>query len=238
MANIFWGQVLPALVSLAAAAFCYGIGVLCNWIKQKSDIDGDAHINNSINMAINTSQQVVNTVVGKTEQMVAEQLRQDVKDGVKPASEMQRLGALALDEVMQILGSETRELLHLHFGDVEGYITGLIENAVYQLKQNKKIKFLPMFASVGAGDIKQTADNLEKEADAPNAPQLPDMTQLGDVPKDYVQPEITSFGDAAAAASEEPKDMAQQEEVAKEEGVQETVQETTPQDAAKNNNDI
>jgi len=139
MAEVFWGQVLPALVSLAAAAVCYGIGVLTNWIRQKADIDGKNHADSVISMALYEAERIVQVVVGKTEQTVAEQLRQDVKDGKADKSELDKLGSYAFMEVKRILGQETLDLIQLHLGDVNIYLGGLIENAVYQMKQNKVV---------------------------------------------------------------------------------------------------
>lgn len=83
---------------------------------------------------------VARTVVEEFEQTVAGDLRQAVKDGKVSRDELLALGTKARDKVLSTLSTETVEALKATVGDVQGYITSLIESQVRQVKMQSKLQ--------------------------------------------------------------------------------------------------
>jgi vacuolar-type H+-ATPase subunit H len=127
-------DILLALITLGGA---YAV-LYINKLKAKADVEiakiQDEKQRKLISDAFARCNDLVVKVVGFTEQTVAKELREMVKDGKINKEELMACGKNAVDEIYSQLSDETKALLELEVNDVYGYIMNAVETEVLKIK--------------------------------------------------------------------------------------------------------
>lgn len=125
------------LVALGAAAASYYLKLYAEKIKADTKRIKDQNQAQLMWQAIDRLEDITEKVVAKTEQTVAESLRQAVKDGTADRSELLKLGKWAQEEVLQTLEPEVYQMLQDNLGDLRAYVESAVETQVKRLKDAK-----------------------------------------------------------------------------------------------------
>lgn len=124
--------IVIALLGLAGAYITVYISKLTKNLQEKTKAE-------VLNNALERLENLAVTTVTAIEQTLAEELREAVKDGKVDRSELEQLGTVAFQRVKTELGDSTIEALEGTFGDINTLIRDKIEEAVWNLKQEKEI---------------------------------------------------------------------------------------------------
>lgn len=131
-------NVAVGLVALGAAAASYYLKKGADKLKAETGSIQDQAQAKLIWHAIDRLEDTAEKVVAKTEQTVAGQLRQDVKDLKVDRSELLALGQKACDEIIQTLEPDVVKVLQDNLGDLQGYVLSTVETLVNRLKESKE----------------------------------------------------------------------------------------------------
>jgi hypothetical protein len=88
------------------------------------------------NEAINEANKIVSKIVIAIEEDTGKELKKDIKEGRARKNELDRLLELALDKLACEMKEEYRESLNKNIYKTQDYLTTLIENEVFNLKQS------------------------------------------------------------------------------------------------------
>lgn len=130
-------NVAASLVALGAAAATYYLKKGADKLKAETKKIEDQAQAQLMWHAIDRLEDTAEKAVTKTEQTVAEQLRQAVKDGKTDRSELIALGRKACQEVLQMLEPEVVDVLSRNLGDLQAYVESTVETQVNRLKEAK-----------------------------------------------------------------------------------------------------
>lgn len=131
-------NVAVGLVALGAAAASYYLKKGADKLKAETGSIQDQAQAKLIWHAIDRLEDTAEKVVAKTEQTVAGQLRQSVKDGKVNRSELEALGQKACDEILQTLEPGVVQVLQENMGDLQAYVLSTVESLVNRLKESKE----------------------------------------------------------------------------------------------------
>lgn len=137
-------QVNEAVVNIATATVALGAAYATYYLKQAAGklkaetgrIQEQAKAQ-VIWHAIDRLEDTAEKVVTETEQTVAEQLRQAVKDGKTNRSELEALGKKACNDILQTLEPEVVQVLSANLGDLQAYVKSTVETQLKRLKESK-----------------------------------------------------------------------------------------------------
>ncbi|GBF34128.1 hypothetical protein DCCM_3240 [Desulfocucumis palustris] len=88
--------------------------------------------------AIDRLEDTAEKVVAKTEQTVAEELRQAVKNGKADRSKLVALGEKACNEILQTMEPDVVNVLRANLGDLKTYVLSTVEAQVKRMKEAKE----------------------------------------------------------------------------------------------------
>lgn len=131
-------NVTTGLVALGAAAATYYLKKGAEKLKAETSRIQDQAKAQLMWHAIDRLDDTAQKVVTKTEQIMAGQLREAVKDGKVDRSELEALGQKACKEIIQTLEPEVVRVLEENLGDLQAYVTSTVESQVRQLKAAKE----------------------------------------------------------------------------------------------------
>ena len=132
-----------ALVTIAVA-FISGLSVVAiaylKVLRDKALAAVDQINNNTtsqiLNEAINKAYMLVGNVVTSLEQEEKQAILEAITDGKVTRDELNELKSIAIDRVVNQLGTESVDILTDAFGDLTQYIGDLISSKVYELKNS------------------------------------------------------------------------------------------------------
>ncbi len=127
------------LVALGAAYISYFLKQAASRLKIETDQIQDRARAQKIRYALDRLEETAERVVFKTEQTVADSLRNAVKEGKMDRSELLVLGQNACEEIIQIMEPEMVQILRTNLGDLQAYVLGVVESQVKKLKKDSKI---------------------------------------------------------------------------------------------------
>jgi len=135
-------QVNEALMNVAAGLVALGAAYAMYFLKRAADkLKAEtSHIQEQTKKqmiwhALDRLEETAEKVVLKTEQTVAGELRQALKDGKKAdRAELLALGQRACQEIMQTLEPEVVQMLQANLGDLQAYVLSIVEAQVKRLK--------------------------------------------------------------------------------------------------------
>lgn len=130
-------NVAVGLVALGAAAASYCLKKGADKLKAETRKIEDQNQSQLMWHAIDRLEDTAEKAVTKTEQTVAEQLRQAVKDGKTDRSELVALGQKVCQEVLQMLEPDVVNVLSENLGDLQAYVESTVETQVNRLKEAK-----------------------------------------------------------------------------------------------------
>jgi len=130
-------NVAAGLVALGAAAASYYLKKGADKLKAETRKIEDQNQSQLMWHAIDRLEDTAEKAVTKTEQTVAEQLRQAVKDGKMDRSELVALGQKVCQEVLQMLEPDVVNVLSENLGDLQAYVESTVETQVNRLKEAK-----------------------------------------------------------------------------------------------------
>jgi|GEM_PF-2200102 len=131
-------NVATGLMALGAAAATYYLKRGADKLKAETGRIQDQAKAQLIWHAIDRLDDTAEKVVAKTEQTLAGQLRQDVKDGKVDRAELAALGQKACREIIQTLEPEIIQVLKESLGDLEAYVMSTVEAEVLKIKEAGK----------------------------------------------------------------------------------------------------
>lgn len=134
-----------ALVTIAVA-FISGLSVVAiAYLKVLRDkaLAAVNQINNNttsqiLNEAINKAYMLVSSVVTSLEQEEKQAILDAIADGEVTKDELNKLKSIAIDKVVNQLGTESVNILADAFGDITEYIGDLVSSKVFELKLLKQ----------------------------------------------------------------------------------------------------
>ena len=130
--------VVMGLFTIGMAGITYGIQVVVNKIKVQTakikNEDQKAIIDNTLDRL----KDMVYTGVQATEVSFGKELRQSVKDGKIDKSELLNLKSVVQGEVLAGMDVKMQEVIELGVGDINVYISQLIEVALNDIKNQIK----------------------------------------------------------------------------------------------------
>lgn len=130
------GNVVAGLVVLGAALASYYLKVGADKLKAETGRIQDQAKAQMIWHALDRLEDVVEKVVLKTEQTVAGELRQALKEGKKTdRSELIALGQSACVEVLRTVEPEVVQILQANLGDLQAYVMSAVEAQVKKMKE-------------------------------------------------------------------------------------------------------
>ena len=132
-----------ALVTIAVA-FISGLSVVAiaylKVLRDKALAAVDQINNNTtsqiLNEAINKAYMLVGNVVTSLEQEEKQAILEAITDGKVTRDELNELKSIAIDRVVNQLGTESVDILTDAFGDLTQYIGDLVSSKVYELKNS------------------------------------------------------------------------------------------------------
>lgn len=131
-------NVVAGLVALGASAATYYLKRGADKLKAETDRIQDQTQAQVMWRAIDRLEDTAEKVVAKTEQTVAEELRQAIKDGKADRSELVALGKKACEEILQTLEPDVVQVLQENLGDLQAYVVSTVETEVKRLKDAKE----------------------------------------------------------------------------------------------------
>ncbi|GMQ61185.1 hypothetical protein [Vallitalea maricola] len=129
--------IVIGIISLIGAYAVKFITQLTAKAKEQTALIKNDNMTFLIREAMERINQVSKTVVTSIEQTTAKELREMVKDGEIEKEEIEKLGQKAFDEVVNVCNNE-KQYLSKWITNVDGYIQNVIEQKVFELKQETK----------------------------------------------------------------------------------------------------
>ncbi|WP_113671212.1 hypothetical protein [Vallitalea guaymasensis] len=129
--------IVIGIISLIGAYAVKFITQLTAKAKEQTTLIKNDNMTFLIREAMERINQVSKTVVTSIEQTTAKELREMVKDGEIEKEEIEKLGQKAFDEVVKVCNNE-KQYLSKWITNVDGYIQNVIEQKVFELKQETK----------------------------------------------------------------------------------------------------
>lgn len=126
--------ILTALIALVAAYALRGINALTAKIRIESAGLEDGQVRGFIDEALARLDDLAAKTVTQLEQTTAKALREAVKAGTANADDLKALGRRAVQEIIRNLSPDYRDAIGETVGDLEGYVTNMVETKVFELK--------------------------------------------------------------------------------------------------------
>lgn len=126
--------ILTALIALVAAYAMRGINALTAKIRIESANLEDDHARGFIDEALARLDDLAVKTVTQLEQTTAKTLREAVKAGSASPDELKALGRQAVQEIIHNLSPDYYDAIRETVGDLEGYVTNVVETKVFELK--------------------------------------------------------------------------------------------------------
>ncbi|MDI3480806.1 MAG: hypothetical protein PWQ97_461 [Tepidanaerobacteraceae bacterium] len=127
-------DLLIALLGLACSYAIYYIRRASEKLAAEAEKIRDEKQAELVKNAVARAKDLATTMVEKTEQTMASEMRQAVKDGKIDRVELQNLGIKVYEEVYSNLSDDVKQAIESEINDVYAYIQGLVESAVLRLK--------------------------------------------------------------------------------------------------------
>lgn len=128
---LLWEILTPlfAAAGTALAAFLsYGLTRLAQWLRGKTDNERLTHV-------INMIEEITRLAIKATNQTYAEQLK---KDGKFDAEAQKIAFEKTMASIKKSISEETMEFIGNHFGNVDQWLTVLIEGLIKEIKRKEK----------------------------------------------------------------------------------------------------
>lgn len=121
-------NILLSFLTLGGAYIIYLVNKLIIYLKQKTKSE-------ELTNALNQVNKLAETTVKSIEQTVAKEIREAVKDGKVTKDELKKLSNKAFEEIIKSLSPEYLSVLENGMGNIDIYVTNLIEQKVLELKK-------------------------------------------------------------------------------------------------------
>jgi len=131
---------LAAVVSGLFAALIAIIPKGINFLKTKAQAIKDENLRKAVDSALSGLEIVVNTVVTSLQQTIVGNLKQASKDGKLTAEQIKSIKGKAINDINTILSDEMKDILSKNYGNLDYFIEHLIEEAVFNLKNQQQNK--------------------------------------------------------------------------------------------------
>lgn len=139
-------QILLGLaIVVIGAAGAYAISVIASYYKSKKDqiigqIESNKYIKNNelAREALRIIESIVSNVVEELDDTVKKEILKATEDGKLTDEEKTNLKNTAMDLIKSEISDPVKEAASSIIGDLNNYISTLIENRVTQLKEEKK----------------------------------------------------------------------------------------------------
>lgn len=128
-----------------------------NVLKQKAitSINNmqDEKLRSTLNDAITDAANLVESVVTSLEQEEKQEILKAMEDGKVDRDELCKLKDVAINKVINQLGTESVKILESSFGNIMEYIGDLVSKQVYQLKNNQVSEAIPLEAIIESENV-------------------------------------------------------------------------------------
>lgn len=121
-------NILLSFLTLGGAYIIYLVNKLIIYLKQKTKSE-------ELTNALNQVNKLAETTVKSIEQTAAKEIREAVKDGKVTKDELKKLSNKAFEEIIKSLSPEYLSVLENGMGNIDMYVTNLIEQKVLELKK-------------------------------------------------------------------------------------------------------
>lgn len=121
-------NILLSFLTLGGAYIIYFVNKLIIYLKQKTKSE-------ELTNALNQVNKLAETTVKSIEQTAAREIREAVKDGKVTKNELKKLSNKAFEEIIKSLSPEYLSVLENGMGNIDMYVTNLIEQKVLELKK-------------------------------------------------------------------------------------------------------
>lgn len=121
-------NILLSFLTLGGAYIIYFVNKLIIYLKQKTKSE-------ELTNALNQVNKLAETTVKSIEQTAAKEIREAVKDGKVTKDELKKLSNKAFEEIIKSLSPEYLSVLENGMGNIDIYVTNLIEQKVLELKK-------------------------------------------------------------------------------------------------------
>lgn len=121
-------NILLSFLTLGGAYIIYFVNKLIIYLKQKTKSE-------ELTNALNQVNKLAETTVKSIEQTAAKEIREAVKDGKATKDELKKLSNKAFEEIIKSLSPEYLSVLENGMGNIDMYVTNLIEQKVLELKK-------------------------------------------------------------------------------------------------------
>lgn len=121
-------NILLSFLTLGGAYIIYLVNKLIIYLKQKTKSE-------ELTNALNQVNKLAETTVKSIEQTAAKEIREAVKDGKVTKDELKKLSNKAFEEIIKSLSPEYLNVLENGMGNIDIYVTNLIEQKVLELKK-------------------------------------------------------------------------------------------------------
>lgn len=121
-------NILLSFLTLGGAYIIYFVNKLIIYLKQKTKSE-------ELTNALNQVNKLAETTVKSIEQTAAKEIREAVKDGKVTKDELKKLSNKAFEEIIKSLSPEYLSVLENGMGNIDMYVTNLIEQKVLELKK-------------------------------------------------------------------------------------------------------
>lgn len=121
-------NILLSFLTLGGAYIIYFVNKLIIYLKQKTKSE-------ELTNALNQVNKLAETTVKSIEQTAAKEIREAVKDGKVTKDELKKLSNKAFEEIIKSLSPEYLNVLENGMGNIDMYVTNLIEQKVLELKK-------------------------------------------------------------------------------------------------------
>lgn len=121
-------NILLSFLTLGGAYIIYFVNKLIIYLKQKTKSE-------ELTNALNQVNKLAETTVKSIEQTAAKEIREAVKDGKVTKDELKKLSNKAFEEIIKSLSPEYLNVLENGMGNIDIYVTNLIEQKVLELKK-------------------------------------------------------------------------------------------------------
>lgn len=129
-----------AVSILIPAVIVKGIHECAKTMKAKTELIKEEHTRTFLETAINQTEYLAKTAVVAMEQTTAEELRDKVKDGQLSREELKQVAITVYNQIVTQLNPDYQEAIQGAYGDIQVYVTNLIEAKLYELKHTRYIK--------------------------------------------------------------------------------------------------
>lgn len=137
-----WEEILdnigPICVPLIVAIIGYLATIATKFINVKKNEIINKTTNENIQLYVNLASDTVINVVQTLNSTMVDELKKANADGKLTKEEIDEIKNLALTMVLTMLTDEVKEGLSQVFGDLDTYLSSLIESTVYSIKNKLK----------------------------------------------------------------------------------------------------